>query len=109
MEIIIVLAIVGVLLGVVFVGMGSAFGRSRDDDELQSERGANESAQSGMGSAPTRDRPAGPDAEGQEPGPGEWHPRDADDGARLDAGPEDDAALPSDAAGKQDTPDRRQR
>ncbi len=101
MEVIIVLAIAGVVLALLVVGLGSMIrGPRGDGDELVTERGADEGPEEGMGSDPTRDRPAGPGAEPQDPesAQGELHPpeqRGSDPG---------DVAPPSEAAGKREHP-----
>lgn len=102
MEVIIVVGVAGVILAFAVIGLGSVLGRSRGNDELESERGADESSeQEGMGGDPVRDRPAGADAEPQDPdlAGGELHPREQQ-------GDTDEAAMPSEAAGKHN-PDER--
>lgn len=99
----VVLALAVVLVAAVVIGVGSAFGRRRPDDELQSERGADEPPDEGMGGSPKRVRPAGPGAESQRPDqPGEIHPQE------QRGAPPEDVAKPSDAAGLHD-PDERDR
>jgi hypothetical protein len=101
MEVIIVLAIAAVVLAVVVVGVGSAMGRSRRTDELESERGADAGSREGMGGEPVEDRPAGPAAESQDPAtPGEMHPPE------QRGAPADEVAPPSEAAGRQQPDDR---
>lgn len=98
MEIIVVLAIAGLILAVLIVGAGSFLGRRRGSDELQAERGADDSPQEGMGGKPVRDRPGGAAAESQNPelAGGDLHPPEQQgEGA-------EDAAMPSEAAGKRD-------
>lgn len=101
MEVIVVLGIGAIVLVIVVVAVGNAIGgRRASGDELEAERGAHaEEGDRGTGGEPRRDRPAGPDAEPTDPGPGELHPPGQETGDGRD---EPDAALPSEAAGKED-------